>query len=165
MLRECIMRISAIYHPHIIRISRIYHHGSELLHSPSLYGRPELYWPGRDMTTSLLAGVAPPPKSKAAQLADLLPAIEAALAAGHPHTAIFDHLENKLGLALTYRYYQITLHRLRKRRDETSSKKGRNGTAPLPVGTTRPMPRPVVSDEPDTRFSYDLKSPVDDFFS
>lgn len=113
------------------------------------------------MTTSLLAGVSPPPKSKAAQLADLLPAIEAALAAGHPHTAIFDHLENKLGLALTYRYYQITLHRLRKRRDEYSSKKGSNGTSPVPVRT----PRPIVSEEPNTRFSYNLKAPVDDFFS
>lgn len=75
------------------------------------------------MTTSFSAGVSQPPRSKAAQLADLLPAIEAALASGHPHTAIFDHLENKLGLALTYGYYQITLHRLRRRRDETSSKK------------------------------------------
>lgn len=117
------------------------------------------------MTTSLFAGVSPPPKSKAAQLADLLPAIEAALAAGHPHTAIFDHLENKLGLALTYRYYQITLHRLRKRRDESSSKKGSNGTSPVPVRAPRSTPRPIVSEEPNTGFSYDLKAPVDDFFS
>jgi len=117
------------------------------------------------MTTILLADVAPPPKSKAAQLAELLPAIEAALEAGHTHTSIFDYLENKLGLDLTYRYYQITLHRLRKRRDAAHSKKQAKARSPNISKASLPSSAPAVSGSPGQGFTYDLKAPVDDFFS
>ena len=64
--------------------------------------------------TSLEIGILPP-KSKAAQLLELLPAIEAALRAGHSHASIHNYLVNSRGLDLSFGYYELTLGRLRKR--------------------------------------------------
>lgn len=110
------------------------------------------------MSTSILTDVAPPPKSKTAQLEDLLPAIEAALAAGHPHTAIFDHIQNKIGLALSYRYYQLTLHRLRKRRDQASAKQTAKASSKA-VASNLPLSVPAQPPESLTPavFSSDTK--------
>ena len=70
------------------------------------------------MSTDLTIDVAPPPQSKSRQLAKLLPAIELALAEGHSHEVIHDHIKNTVGLDLTYKYYKTTLHRIRKKRDQ-----------------------------------------------
>jgi hypothetical protein len=57
----------------------------------------------------------PPQKSKAAQLLELLPGIEAAVRAGHSHASIHEYLVKSRGLDLTFRYYELTVCRLRKR--------------------------------------------------
>lgn len=120
------------------------------------------------MAENLLSEISPPPKSKAAKLAELLPAIEGALAVGHSHAEIHDYIKNKLGLAITYGYYELTLHRVRKRRNALST-----ATAPRPSIALRPVQAasPVeaagspVSGQAPQKFVYDLHAPIDDFFT
>jgi hypothetical protein len=57
----------------------------------------------------------PPPRSKASQLLELLPQIESAVRAGHSHFVIHEYIVKSRGLDLTFRYYELTLGRLRKR--------------------------------------------------
>lgn len=122
------------------------------------------------MTTNSFSTIAPPKKSKSRQLVELLPSIEAALAVGYSHAAIFDHIQNTIGLDLTFRYYQLTLHRIRKKRDEAQAKvaphalSSRLGSQPAPVAL--PSQRLVAQhDDGANKFIYDVKAPIHDFFS
>lgn len=122
------------------------------------------------MTTSLIISVAAPPKSKTERIRDLLPGIEAALDQGHGHQVIYDHLRKIVGLELTFQYYKITLHRLRKKR-ESAKPTGKNVQSfahPAKQIPGKEVPQPGVigtSSAGGARFSYDVKASVEDFFS
>ncbi|MFC5550194.1 hypothetical protein [Massilia aerilata] len=111
---------------------------------------------------------APKAKSKAAQIAELLPEIEEALAAGHSHLTIFEQIKNKIGLELSFGYYENTLHRLRQR------KAAKNKVTPRPqAGVDRnQIPQAAIAvrpgnsnDAPTSKLQAALGEPVDDFFS
>lgn len=111
----------------------------------------------------------PRPKSKAAQIADLLPEIEAALKAGHSHRVIFEDVKNTVGLDLTFGYYENTIHRVRKRLDQPE--KGKEPPVPRP---SKIVPKQVITPRaPDAlakgsaanKLQEVLSEPIDDFFS
>lgn len=112
---------------------------------------------------------APRPKSKAAQLAELLPEIEAALEAGHSHQAIFEHVKKTVGLDLTFGYYENTMHRLR-RRVKMNVKE--NPTQHLALQKTTPKvflaPRAdnvQALGSSKSKLQQILSEPIGDFFS
>jgi hypothetical protein len=121
-------------------------------------------------TVNLLSSIAPPPKSKTERLAELLPAIEGAIAAGHSEKAIHEHVVNNEGLDLTFRYYKLTLHRVRKKRDKLLSEAPAMVAHHGPKAPVRPPAQLTaavsehVSEKPK-KFAYDVLAPVDDFFS
>lgn len=121
------------------------------------------------MSTILLIPVAPPPKSKAQQLAKLLPSIEAALKQGYSHEVIHEHITKTAGLELTYKYYKTTLHRIRQRQKAKSPATSR-ASLPLLVSRTAGVAEQAAPaadatlDQPERRFTYDLKGSIDDFF-
>jgi len=110
----------------------------------------------------------PKVKSKSAEITDLLPEIEAALSAGHSHTAIFENIKNTIGLDLTFGYYKNTIHRIRRRRDV----KNITVEVPLPlyrskqvkgaVGSVKVVPTIAA---PMSKAQKILLGPIDDFFS
>lgn len=111
----------------------------------------------------------PRPKSKAAQLAELLPEIEAALQAGHSHHAIYEHVKKTVGLDLTFGYYENTMHRIR-RRIKMNVKE--NPTQPLALQKTTPKvfsaPRAnnvQTLGSSKSKLQQILSEPIDDFFS
>ena len=122
------------------------------------------------MTDCIMPGP-PPLKSKAAQLLELFPKIEGAVSAGYSHASIHEYLVNSQGIDLTFRYYELTLCRIRKKR--VSEYGGIRGTSaqssPIqyPVASSSALPiKPAAQvDEPAKRFIYDVKKPVSDFFS
>jgi hypothetical protein len=109
-------------------------------------------------------------KSKAAQLAEMLPEIEAALAAGHSHKVIFEDIKKTVGLNLTFGYYENTIHRLRQRNGAAISPKGQQASAKREqqsaqtktLATTNPQAKnlPVA-----TQVQTVLHGSVGDFFS
>lgn len=122
------------------------------------------------MTRFLISLIEPVPKakSKAAQIAELLPEIEAALTAGHSHRAIFEQVENALGIGLTFGYYENTIHRIRQRQEA----KGEFLATPLMVQERPPSPitvdptrTPQFTDAPTSKLQAALSESVDDFFS
>lgn len=120
------------------------------------------------MSTQLLIPVEPPPQSKTQQLAKLLPGVEAALAQGHSHEVIHEHIKNTIGLDLTFKYYKTTLHRLRKQRDQ-AKQAGMARPALLPYARVAAPGQGSAQDasvpsQPGPRFTYDVKSPIDEFF-
>lgn len=123
------------------------------------------------MTILSLSSIPPStrPKSKAAQLAELLPEIEAALQAGHSHQAIFEHIKKTVGLDLTFGYYENTMHRIRRRLKMNIKE---NPIQPLALQKTTPK----VSSAPrannvqtrgssKSKLQQILSEPIDDFFS
>lgn len=115
-----------------------------------------------------LTGPAPKEKSKAAQIAELLPEIEAALAAGHSHQAIFEHVKGTTGLELTFGYYENTLHRIRQRQEA----KNREISKPPAASTQQPIPQAVLPFRAEprngaltSRLQTILGASDDDFFS
>lgn len=121
-------------------------------------------------TVNLLSSIAPPPKSKTERLAELLPAIEGALAAGHSEKAIYEHVINTEGLDMTFRYYKLTLHRVRKRRDKLRSEAAAtvaHHLAKAPVRPPNQLQGAVLdpASEKPKKFVYDVLASVDDFFS
>lgn len=125
------------------------------------------------MTRLSLTSVVPVPmsKSKAAQLAELLPEIEAALVAGHSHRAIFEDVKKTVGLDLTFGYYENTIHRLR-RRNKTDLQVNLMPT-PTPTLQTATQkifitpPAEVVQTvgPPKSKLQKILSEPIGDFFS
>lgn len=117
------------------------------------------------MSEQLLPGVTPH-RSKAARLEEFLPKIEAALAGGHTHAAILDYLNKMEGFDLSPRYYELTLHRIRKRRRATdnNSAKAPKKLGPI-VGTTRDNSSGHELADTRKKFTYDLHSPLNDFFT
>jgi hypothetical protein len=123
------------------------------------------------MTKLSLSLVEPVPrqKSKAAQLAELLPEIEVALVAGHTHRVIFEQVEKAIGLNLTFGYYQNTIHRIRQRKEAAAKKLAAPAPAPrkIPPNTlsTSPATGAQAMDAPTSKLQEALSEPVDDFFS
>jgi crotonobetainyl-CoA:carnitine CoA-transferase CaiB-like acyl-CoA transferase len=125
------------------------------------------------MTKLSLSSVTPVPKakSKASQLAELLPEIEAALAAGHAHRVIYEDIKISAGLDITFGYYETTIHRLRQRsrvvtQTQTQTKEATKqvqNPAPFAKGVTMPtrINRPSIG----SRIQEILHGPVDDFFT
>jgi hypothetical protein len=110
----------------------------------------------------------PKVKSKSAQITDLLPEIEAALSAGHSHTAIFENIKNAIGLDVTFGYYKNTIHRIRRRRDV----KNITVEVPLPLHRSKQVKEAVGSVKvvptiaaPMSKAQEILLEPIDDFFS
>jgi hypothetical protein len=115
-----------------------------------------------------LAEPVPQAKSKSAQIADLLPEIDAALVAGHSHEAIFENIKNLLELDLTFGYYKNTIQRIRRRRDL----KNRTIEVPQALHRSKPVKHTVgpVKAVPTIAASMSktqeiLLAPIDDFFS
>lgn len=123
------------------------------------------------MSENLLSSLPAPQDSKSAALKKLLPAIEGALAQGHTHAAVHEYLKNTIGLDITFDYYQLTLHRLRKRRNQaTNTQKGFvSASVHQPVSGRVKGGSAVGPPQPDEssgrKFSYDVHSPIGDFFS
>lgn len=110
----------------------------------------------------------PRAKSKSAQIAELLPEIDAALVAGHSHEAIFEKIKNTLGVNLTFGYYKNTIHRIRHRRDV----KSKTVEVPLALHRSKPVKDTVVPGKvvptvavPMSKAQEILLGPVGDFFS
>jgi len=70
----------------------------------------------------------PRAKSKAALVAEFLPDIEAFLDAGHSHKVIFEHIKNRVGIELTFGYYENTIHRIRQRQKSAEKQKVSNAS-------------------------------------
>ena len=117
------------------------------------------------MTTNLSIPDPVPAKSKTRQLEVLLPGIEAALIQGHGHHVIHEHIKNTVGLDLTFRTYKITLHRIRKRRDESNAKTVQRPTVPSVAKVTAPVVGSASPNSSPQVFEYDVKASVADFFS
>lgn len=115
-----------------------------------------------------LAEPVPQAKSKSAQIADLLPEIDAALVAGHSHEAIFENIKNLLELDLTFGYYKNTIHRIRRRRDlknrtiEVPQALHRSKPVKHTVGPVKAVPTIAA---PMSKTQEILLAPIDDFFS
>jgi len=115
-----------------------------------------------------LAEPVPQAKSKSAQIADLLPEIDAALVAGHSHEAIFEKIKNLLELDLTFGYYKNTIHRIRRRRDlnnrtiEVPQTLHRSKPVKHTVGPVKAVPTIAA---PMSKTQEILLAPIDDFFS
>lgn len=125
------------------------------------------------MSTNLLASITPPLKSKTASLAELLPGIEGARAVGHTHGAIYEYIKNTIGLDITYRYYQLTLHRVRaKRAKELAAVQTPGQVRQVHTSIRPPAHKPPASpagqpqlDNSEPKFKYDVTASIDDFFS
>lgn len=124
------------------------------------------------MSTQLNILEVAPPDSKAARLAKLLPAIEAALLQNYSHEVIFEHIKKTEGLELTYKYYKTTLHRLRKKRDAALPKEVKRPSYSSPARRPSDTPRQVQTTPLTTpagtvgaKFKYDVKEPIENFFS
>jgi hypothetical protein len=117
-----------------------------------------------------LSSIEPPPKakSKAYQIAELLPEIEAALSAGHSHQAIFEQVKNTTGLDLTFGYYENTIHRIRHRQDAKSRANSASPASPKikqPPQTVSPLTAIRSVDAPTSKLQAALGEDVGDFFS
>lgn len=123
------------------------------------------------MTTPSLSSLEPAPraKSKAAQISELLPEIEAALAAGCSHKTIFEHIKRTLGLNLTFGYYENTLHRIRQRQDSPAPTHTAGRLIKAKPHTLEPGARAVPAapaiDGATSLTQGALFAPIDDFFS
>jgi hypothetical protein len=111
----------------------------------------------------------PPPKSKASQLAELLPEIEAALAAGHTHRAIYEDVKRTTGIDLKFGYYENIIHRLRARKIESTQTQTKDATEQerrlLPSEKTPVVPARINRPAVGSQLQDILHGPVDDFFS
>lgn len=122
------------------------------------------------MSTEFVITTAPPPKSKSKQLAKLLPGIEAALGEGYSHEVIHAHIKTIVGLDLSFKYYKTTLHRIRKKRDQAKDPRNARPGLPRPVVVEKSsvgqsnQDASAALDESGRRFTYDVKSSIDDFF-
>ena len=122
------------------------------------------------MSTPFLISVPAPPKSKSQQLAKLLPNIEAALIRGYSHEVIHEHIKNFIGLDLSYRYYKLTLHRVRKNRDKAQASGTSRASHRLPstvVSVTASHSDQVVETvaaQSDGKFKYDVHGSIAEFF-
>lgn len=121
------------------------------------------------MTRLSISLSVPPPKakSKAAQITELLPEIEAALSAGNSHDAIFENVKKTIGLELTFGYYKNTLHRARHRQTENAKAKSKPVSPPGPKSLpTTVSPKSTRSiDAPTSKLQAKLGEGVGDFFS
>jgi hypothetical protein len=116
----------------------------------------------------LLTDQLPKAKSKAAQITELLPEIEAAVEAGHSHEAIFENVKKTTGLDLTFGYYKNTLHRVRRKTEAKSKTVAKppaaHGLKPITV-TGSPSKAAQKTDEPTSKLQAALSEAVGDFFS
>lgn len=110
----------------------------------------------------------PKAKSKASHIAELLPEIEEALAAGYSHQAIFEQVKNTTGLELTFGYYENTIHRIRQRVEA----KAKSVTEPPAAAGQKSPPLNFSTIKatqsigaPTSKLQAALSEAVDDFFS
>lgn len=91
------------------------------------------------MPEELFKSVGPKRSAKVARVREALPQIEAAFAQGHGHAAIHERLCDELGIDITFKYYELAVHRLRKAKADADTLQAQDSQLRNPsIGTSRP---------------------------